>query len=100
MHILYVADQYRRFVPFGIGNVPIPNVHWDVWDPVESYTICMLLVCKLKIIPTSNLKLTIFFLVLLLVLLHSYQSLPFVASMRHALLTLCVYLRLAIRPSA
>jgi hypothetical protein len=60
----------------------------------------MLLPCRLKIIPSSNLKLIISFLVLPLVLLHSFKLLSFVASMRHAPLTLCVYLRLAIRPSA
>ncbi len=59
-----------------------------------------LLACRQKIIPTSNLKLIIFFLVLHLVLLHHYQPLSFVASMRRVQLTLRVYLRLAIRPSA
>jgi hypothetical protein len=87
-------------VPSGIGNVPTLNVRLDVWDHVESYTIRMLLACRLKIISSPNLKLIISFLVLPLVLLHHYQSVSFVASTRHASLTSCVYLRLAIRPSA
>jgi hypothetical protein len=87
-------------LPSGIGDVPTPNVRLDIWDCVESYTICMLLTCRLKIIPTSNLKLRISFLVLPLVLLHSFKLLSFVASTRHAPLTLHVYLRLTIRPSA
>jgi hypothetical protein len=55
----------------GIGKVPTPNVHSDVWDCVES--IRMLLACRLKIIPTSNLKLIISFLVLHIVLLSFTQ---------------------------
>jgi hypothetical protein len=55
---------------------------------------------QLKIISSGNLKFIISFLVLPLVLLHSYQSFSFVASMQHAPLRLHVYLRLAIRPSA
>ena len=43
----------------GVGNEPTPNVHSDVWDHVESYAIQMLLPRRLKIIPTSNLKLII-----------------------------------------
>ena len=57
----------------GIGEVPTLNVCSDVWDRVESYTICMLLECRLKIIPTSNLKLTISFFVLHIVLLSFIQ---------------------------
>jgi hypothetical protein len=94
------SKQYRMLLPSGVGDVPTLSVHLDVWDHVESYTIRMLLACRLKIIPTSNLKLIISFLVLPLVLLHSYKPLSFVASTRHAPLTLHVYLRLAIRPSA
>jgi hypothetical protein len=45
-----------------VGYVPTPNVHSDVWDRVESYTICMLLACRLQITFTFSLKLTIFFL--------------------------------------
>jgi hypothetical protein len=82
----------------GVSRVPTPNVQLDVWDCVESYAIRMLLACRLKIIPTSNLKLIISFLVLPLVLLSSFKLLSFVASTRHAILR--VYLRLAIRPSA
>ncbi len=59
----------------GIGNVPTSNVHSDVWDCVESYAIRMLLACRLKIIPTSNLKLIISFLVLLILLLSFIKSL-------------------------
>ncbi len=32
-----------------VGYVPTPNVHSDVWDRVESYTVYMLLACRLKI---------------------------------------------------
>ncbi len=51
---------------FGVGNVLTPNVHSDIWDCVEPYMICMLLARRLKIIPISNLKLIISFLVLLI----------------------------------
>jgi hypothetical protein len=47
----------------GVGYVPTPNVHLDVWDHVESYTIYMLLACRLKITFTFSLKLIISFLV-------------------------------------
>ncbi len=47
----------------GIGYVPTPNVHSDVWDQVESYTIYMLLACRLEITFTFSLKLIISFLV-------------------------------------
>ncbi len=56
-------------LPSVVGEVPIPNVRSDVW----SYTIRMPLVCRLKIVPTSNLKLIISFLVLHIVLLHFVQ---------------------------
>jgi hypothetical protein len=59
-----------------------------------------LLTCRLKIIPTSNLKLIISFLALPLLLLSPQKSLSLVASTRHAPLTSHVYLRLANRPSA
>ncbi len=84
----------------GVGKVPTLNVCSDVWDHVESYTILMLLACRLKIIPTSNLKLIISFLVLHIVLLLLQKLLSLVASTRHAHLTSRVYLRLANRPSA
>jgi hypothetical protein len=87
-------------LPSCVGNVPTPNVCSDVWDCVESYMIPMLLAWRLKIISSPNLKLIISFLVLPLILLHHYQSLSFVALMRHAQLTSRVYLRLAIKPSA
>jgi hypothetical protein len=45
-----------------VGYVPIPNVHSDVWDCVETYTIYMLLACRLKITFTFSLKLIISFL--------------------------------------
>jgi hypothetical protein len=60
MPILYVAIQYMMWFLSGVGNVPTPKVRSDVWDRVESYTICMLLTCRLKIIPTSNLELIVF----------------------------------------
>ncbi len=47
----------------GIGYVPTPNVHSDVWDCVESYTIYMLLACRLKITFIFSLKLIISILV-------------------------------------
>jgi hypothetical protein len=47
----------------GIGYVPTPNVHSDVWNHVESYTIYMLLTCRLKITFTFSLKLIISFLI-------------------------------------
>jgi hypothetical protein len=84
----------------GIGEVPTPNMRSDVWNHVESYRILMLLACRLKIIPTSNLKLIISFLVLHIVLLSLQKLLSLVASTRHAHFTLRVYLRLANRPSA
>jgi hypothetical protein len=43
----------------GVGEVPTPNVRSYVWDRVESYTVCMLLTCRLKIITTCNRKLII-----------------------------------------
>ncbi len=43
----------------GIGYVPTPNVHSDEWDRVKSYTIYMLLACRLKITFTFSLKLII-----------------------------------------
>jgi hypothetical protein len=46
-----------------VGYVPTPNVHSDIWDCVESYTICMLFTCRLKITFTFSLKLIISFLV-------------------------------------
>jgi hypothetical protein len=84
----------------GVGNVPTPNVCSDVWDCVESYTIRMLLACRLKIISTSNLKLILSFLVLHIVLISLFKSLSLVASTRHAHLTLLINLRLANWPSA
>ncbi len=84
----------------GVGKIPTPNVCSDVWNHVESYTIRMLLVCRLKIIPTSNLKLIISFLVLFILVLSSkscYHLLPQLGMLH---LTLCVYLRLDNRPNA
>jgi hypothetical protein len=60
----------------------------------------MLLACRLQIIPTSNLKLIISFLILHIVLLSLFKSLSLVASTRHTHSTSHVYLRLADRPSA
>ncbi len=70
---MYVAIKYMMWFLSDIGKVPTPNVRSDVWDLVEAYTICMLLACRLKIIPTSNLKLVISLLVLHIVLL-SFKS--------------------------
>ena len=72
----------------GVGYVPTPNVHSDVWDRVESYMIYMLFTCRLKITFTFSLKLIISILDLhsLLVL----TTLILVASTRQAL-TLLVY---------
>jgi hypothetical protein len=47
----------------GIGYVPTLNVHSDVWNCVESYTIFMLLTCRLKITFNFSLRLIISFLV-------------------------------------
>ncbi len=87
-------------LPSGIGNVPTLNVHSDVWNCLESYMICMLLVCRLKIIPTSNLKLIIFFWYCHQYYFHSFKLLSFVASTRHAPLTSRVQLKLTIKPTA
>jgi hypothetical protein len=55
-----------------VGCVPTSNVHSDVWYHVESYTIQMLLTCRLKITFTFSLKLIISFLVQLQhLLIHS-----------------------------
>jgi hypothetical protein len=84
----------------GIGNVPTLNVCSDTWERVESYAIRMLLACRLKIIPTSNLKLMISFLVLLILVLSFIKLLSIVASTQHTHLTLRTVLRLANRPCA
>ncbi len=47
----------------GVGYVPTPNVHSDVWNSVESYMIYMLLACRLKITFTLSLRLINSFLV-------------------------------------
>ncbi len=72
----------------------------DIWNCVESYAIWMLLACRLKIIPTSNLNLIISFLVLLILVLSFFKSLLVVASKQPTHLTLHTVLRLANRPSA
>jgi hypothetical protein len=46
----------------GVGYVPTPNVHSDVWDHVESYRVHMLLAHRLKITFTLSLKLIMSFL--------------------------------------
>jgi hypothetical protein len=84
----------------GIGDVPTPNVCLDVWDCVESYAICMLLAYRLKIIPTSKLKLINSLLVVLILVLSFFKLLSAVASKQHTHLTLRTVLRLANRPSA
>jgi hypothetical protein len=85
---------------FGVSDVPTPNVHADIWDHVESYAIHMLLAHRLKIIPKSNLKLIISFLVLHILLLSLFKLLSLVASTWHACLISHIVLRLANRPSA
>jgi hypothetical protein len=47
----------------GVGYVPTPNVHLDVWNCVEFYKKYMLLACRLKITFTFSLKLIISILV-------------------------------------
>ena len=84
----------------GVGDVSTPIVRSNIWDCVESYAIRMLLACRLKIIPTSNLKLIISFLVLLILVLSFIKSLSIVALTQHAHLTSRTVLRLANRPSA
>jgi hypothetical protein len=100
MPILYVAILFMMWFLSVIGNVPTPNVHLDIWDCIESYAIHMLLACRLKIIPTSNPKLIISFLVLLILVLSFINLLSIVALMQHAHLTSCTVLRLVNRPSA
>jgi hypothetical protein len=58
----------------GIGNVPTLNVRSDIRDCIESYGIHMLLEHRQTIIPTSNLKLIISFLVLHILLLSFVKS--------------------------
>ncbi len=71
----------------------------DVWDRVETYTIGMTPVRRLKIISSANLKLIIFSFQLLILLHSTLKSLLLVASTRHASLNLACCLRLANRPS-
>jgi hypothetical protein len=63
----------------------------DIWDHVESYAIPMFLACGQKITFTSNPKLIISVLILIL-LLPSSKSLSLVASTRHAALNLACLL--------
>jgi hypothetical protein len=63
----------------------------DIWDCVESYAIPMFLAHGQKITFTSNPKLIISVLILIL-LLPSFKSLSFVASTRHAALNLACLL--------
>jgi hypothetical protein len=67
----FLALAMCQLLLSGIGYVPTLNVHSDVWDCVESYTIYMLLACRLKITFTFSLKLIISFLVQLQHLLLS-----------------------------
>jgi hypothetical protein len=87
-------------LPSGIDDVPTLNMRSDIWDCVEFYAICMLFACRLKIIPTSNLKLIISFLVLLILVLSFFKLISVVALKQHTHLTLHTVLRLANRPSA
>jgi hypothetical protein len=68
--------------------MPTPNVCSDIWDCVESYAIHMFLTCRLKITFTSNLKLIISFLVLLILVLSLFKLSSLVASTRHAAVNL------------
>jgi hypothetical protein len=78
----------------GIGHVPTLSVRSDVWDHVESYTICMLLAHSLKITFTSSLKLIISFLVStyysLLPSLDSHSSLVRVGTLLFLFLLCCI----------
>jgi hypothetical protein len=77
----------------GVGYVPTPNVHSDVWDHVESYTMHMLLARRLKIIFTFSLKLIISFLVQLQHLLFHFlivTSSPVRVGMPLPLLLCCI----------
>jgi hypothetical protein len=84
----------------GVGDVSTPIVRSNIWDCVESYAIRMLLACRLKIIPTSNLKLIISFLVLLILVLSLLQVVITCYLEQQAHLTLHTVLILANRPSA
>ncbi len=96
MPILYVESSTWCGFFLSWPCVPTLNVHSDICDHVESYTIHMFLACRQKIIFTSNLKLIISFLD------HKYHSLLqlliLVASTWKAILTTLVSLRLAWRP--
>jgi hypothetical protein len=75
----------------GIGKVPTPSVRLDVWDCVESYTMRMLHACRLKISPTSDLKLIISFLVLHIVLLSFIQvDITCCLNLAHSLNLMCL----------
>jgi hypothetical protein len=80
--------------------VPTPNVCADIWDPVESYAIHMFNACRLKITFTLYLKLIISVLVLHIVYSFNSSCCHLLPQRGALLLTLRVYLRLAIRPSA
>jgi hypothetical protein len=71
--------------------VPTPNVCLDIWDCVESYGMHMFLACRLEITFTSNLKLIISVLILIL-LLPSFKPLSLVALTRHTALNLACLL--------
>jgi hypothetical protein len=72
--------------------VPTLKICLDIWDCVESYMIHMFFACRLMITFTSNLKLIIFFLVLLIRVLSLFKLLSLVASTRHAALNLACLL--------
>ncbi len=71
--------------------MPTPNVRSDIWDCVESYAMHMFLAHRLKITFTSNLKLIISVLILILIL-PSFKLLSLVALTRHAALNLACLL--------
>ncbi len=72
--------------------MPTLKIRSDIWDCVESYMIHMFLACRLMITFTSNLKLIIFFLVLLILVLSLFKSSSLVASTRHTALNLACLL--------
>jgi hypothetical protein len=72
----------------------LQKIRSDIWDHVESYTIPMFLARGQKITFTSNPKLIISVLILIL-LLPSFKSLSLVASTRHAALNLACLLEVS-----
>ncbi len=100
MVVLYINSHIVCGLFCSRPCVSTPNAYSDIWDCVESYRIQKFLTRRLKITFTSNLKLIISFLVLLIIVLlfkSRYHLLPQLGTLH---LFLRVYLRLANRPSA